>query len=99
MNVSSLEPRRREFERVTDFLSELLGGAFLRKDNNVTPLVHLEAVMVGIGRVYRAGKTPIRPEGDWMSDEEMLKYVRAGTNARRSVIGRLDRAEEIFLGL
>ncbi|MDG4791048.1 DUF262 domain-containing protein [Micromonospora sp. WMMD1102] len=95
-NITDTEARRQEFHKCVDFLGAIVNGPFLRSGTKVTPLNHLEAVLVGIARVFRAGKVPIRPEGDWLNDPEMLEFVRTGTNARRSVIGRVNRAEELF---
>ncbi|MEV6375795.1 DUF262 domain-containing protein [Micromonospora musae] len=98
MNPPDIEKRRRDFLESVDFLYSVNPRPFLRAGTYVTPIVHLEAALVGIGRVIRAGKAPARPPADWLADSLLLGFVQKGTNAKKSVVGRMSRAEEIFLG-
>ncbi|GAA1388908.1 DUF262 domain-containing protein [Catellatospora chokoriensis] len=97
LNPSDLEEKRQLFMKVISFLDGLFGGEpFLRENTKVTPLNQLEAVLIGLGRIYRSGREPITPSAGWLDDEVLLSFSKAGTNTKKSLVGRVTRAEEIF---
>lgn len=90
---------RSSFVDVVTFLSDALKGKpFLRSGTAVTPINQFEAVLVGIGRVLRAGRNPVTPSGDWLNDSELVRFSTKGTNTRTMLNGRIDRAEKLFSG-
>jgi hypothetical protein len=96
---TDLEPYRTIFIDTVTFLSRVLDGRpFLRRGTSVTPLNQLEGVMVGIGRVFRSGRQPIAPAGDWFNDVELVRFSTKGTNTRTQLNGRVGRAEKLFSG-
>lgn len=87
----------REFKEVVRALSKVLGGEpYLRKDYNVTPLVQLEATLVAVGELIEDGReiAPQRP--DWTDDTELKAASMGGTNTRRQLNARIDRAKELL---
>jgi hypothetical protein len=93
---SDTESYRNLFSQIVGFLAGVLSGPFLRKGTNTTPINQFEAVLVGIGRIYREGKVPQTPEGDWINDSELVKYSTKGTNSRSQLTGRIERAKKLF---
>lgn len=93
---SDLEPLRHLFVQVTEFLAGVLDGPFLRASTSTTPLNQFEAVLVGIARIFREGKTPRQPEDGWINDPELIRFSTKGTNSRPSLIGRISRAQSLF---
>ncbi|MEU6745964.1 DUF262 domain-containing protein [Spirillospora sp. NPDC046719] len=96
MNDSRLDDERKLFTAVVDHLHSITQGAFLRPSVHITPLNQLEAVMVGIGLLLREEVTPVRPGEGWLSDPELLRYSTRATNTKAMLLGRINRAKEIF---
>ena len=96
LDPNDLEAKRQIFIRSVDFLANVLNGPFLREKTTVTPLNHFEAVLVGIARVIQAGKAPSIPPAGWVNDPTLLSFSTKGTNTRKSLLGRVGRAEELF---
>ena len=79
-------------------LSEALGGQpYLRTGYAVTPLVQFEASLVAAGMLHRAGEAP-SPAANWTDDEDLKSYSMGGTNTKRMLNQRIDRAAELLRG-
>lgn len=89
---------REAFERVCDFLGQIVDGPFLREKTYVTPLVQFEACTVAAGRLIAEGIEPTEPDGDWRNDAELVASSTKGTNTRSSLQRRIDRAKALFSG-
>ncbi len=89
---------RKIFESTFEFLANTLGGPFLRRNTNVTPLVQFEACAVGVAALIESGATPVEPSFDWINDEALVSASTGGTNTRSMLARRIDRAKEIFSG-
>lgn len=88
------------FDKTVAYLSRVFDGkAFLRRGVNVTPLNQLEAAMVAAAEIYLSGETPVENlHPNWTDDEELVKFSTKGTNAKKSLAGRIERAKAIFSG-
>ncbi|MET8631416.1 DUF262 domain-containing protein [Streptomyces sp. NPDC004680] len=93
---TDLEAYRRLFLRTVSFLLSVTGGEFRRAGVNTTPLNQFEAVLVGIGRIYREGKEPKVPSPGWEQDEQLVNASRVGTNSRPMLRRRVLRSQELF---
>lgn len=89
---------RKLFNDVVDGVLKITDGPLLRKGYGNTPLNQLEAVMVGAGRILRAGKKLKTPPSDWLNDPLLLKYSTKGTNTKPSFNARNSRAEKLLGG-
>lgn len=96
IDETDLAGDRRLFITATEFVSKVVGGPFLRERVTVTPLNQLEAVLVGVGRVIKAGKQPKAPPSGWENDETLVEASTKGTNSRSMLQQRILRAEELF---
>jgi len=92
------ERERALFESTFSFLAEAVGGPFLRSSTHVTPLVQFEACAVGAGELFQEDVTPIRPDGAWLEDSELVASSRAGSNTRSMLRRRITRAKQLFGG-
>jgi hypothetical protein len=86
------------FNEVVSQVYGIVNGPVLRKGYGVTPLNQLEAILVGAGRVIRAGKKVKAPKGDWLNDKDLVKFSTKGTNTRSAFLGRNERAEALLSG-
>lgn len=86
------------FDRTFAFLSDVVGGPFLRSTTAVTPLVQLEACAVAIADILESGAEPVHPGANWIEDEELVDASTGGSNTRSKLTRRLKRAREIFSG-
>ncbi|MEV8077409.1 DUF262 domain-containing protein [Streptomyces pseudogriseolus] len=93
---TGLEEDRRLFLRTVSFLRSVTGGEFRRAGVHTTPLNQFEAVLVGIGRIYREGKEPKAPSPGWEQDEQLVSASRVGTNSRTMLRRRVLRSQELF---
>jgi hypothetical protein len=84
------------FDSVIGFLRQIIAGEFLRPPANVTPQNQLEAVMVGIAEVLRSGNQLKAPEGDWLTDPQLVEASTGATNTRTKLNRRIDRARQLF---
>jgi hypothetical protein len=89
---------RKLFTDVVNRVGEIVKGPVLRKGYGVTPLNQLEAILVGAGRLVRAGKKVRAPQGNWLNDKELVRFSTKGTNTRAAFVGRNRRAEDLFSG-
>lgn len=97
-NETDITPYRELFTKVADYLASINPGPILRRRTNWTPVNQIEALMVGVGRIFARGGEPVTPQGDWLNDEELERYSKQGTNTRTNFHGRIDRAEKLFSG-
>jgi hypothetical protein len=96
---SDLEKERALFLQSVRFLRETIGdGPFKRDRVSTTPLNQLEAVLVGIAKVYAEGKTPVAPIEGWQNDPDLVEASTKGTNSRSMLTKRVNRAKDLFLG-
>jgi hypothetical protein len=92
------DAERRLFLATMQHLAEVVGGHFLRRNTNVTPLVQFEACAVAVGELVAAG-TPVGSPGmDWLNDEELVSASTGGTNTRSMLKRRIDRAKALLGG-
>ena len=92
-----LEAKRRKFANVAEQIAAITDGQpFKRPGYGPTPLVELEAVLVGAAEVLDEGdEIGVPPEG-WESDEELVRASTRGTNTRAMLQARIDRAKELL---
>jgi hypothetical protein len=96
---TNLDEYRAIFLQTVEFLAGVLAGRpFVRRGTSVTPLNELEAVMVGVGQIFRSGERPVEPAGDWLNDPELVRFSTKGTNTRPQLNGRINRAVKLFGG-
>jgi hypothetical protein len=93
-----IESLQELFERTVNKLYKITGGAVLRSGYNVTPINQLEAILVAVGELLREEKRIRRPPADWLDDEELIRYSTKGTNTRRYLNGRIERAKALLAG-
>lgn len=93
---TKLEPDRKLFLNVVEYLHSIIKGPFLRTGVNVTPVNQFEGVLIGVGRIFRSGKTPKTPPAGWQDDDALVGYSTRGTNTRPKLRGRITRSEELF---
>ncbi|PWW65468.1 uncharacterized protein DUF262 [Actinokineospora spheciospongiae] len=96
MQDTNLAEDRALFNDVAAFVSEVVDGPFLRARVNVTPVNQLEAVLIGVGRLIRAGRKLKAPKSGWENDPELVEASTKGTNSRSMLMKRVGRVEEIF---
>lgn len=97
-NDSDLTADRDLFGRSVSFLRATLDGPFKRDRVSTTPLNQLEAVLIGISLIYRAGKSPVRPPDGWQNDDVLVQASTKGTNSRSMLTRRVTRAQQLFSG-
>lgn len=87
----------REFQAVVQTLSDVLGGEpYLRSDYNVTPLVQLEATLVAIGELLDEGNAVAPKNPRWMDDADLKAASMGGTNTKKQLAARIDRAKALL---
>lgn len=91
-----IEERRELFQEVVKRVTAAAGAPFLRGDYHSTPLNQLEAVLVGAGRLLRAGKSIRSSAPEITEDAKLKKASKAGTNTGPRFRERITRAEEIL---
>ncbi|WP_345415639.1 DUF262 domain-containing protein [Pseudonocardia xishanensis] len=98
-NHTDLTAERELFLRSVRFLREVVGtGPFKRERVSTTPLNQLEAVLIGIAKVYSSGATPVRPASGWENDKVLVDASTKGTNSRSMLTKRVGRARDLFSG-
>lgn len=87
------------FKKSATFLYSATEGApFLRNGATITPTVQLEACLVGAARIIEQGKVPVVTDDGWLNDPKLLEFSRGGSNTKRLLQKRIDRAVELFGG-
>jgi len=86
------------FKAVVKELRRVIGGAILRKNVNWTPINLAEGVLVGAAELVKSGTVRFKPKKNWLSDKALTTYSTKGTNTRRYLNGRIDRARELLTG-
>lgn len=89
---------RKLFTDVVDRVYDIVKGPVLREGYAVTPLNQVEAILVGAGRLVKAGKKLKAPPDNWLNDKELVKFSTKGTNTKRAFLGRNKRAEDLLAG-
>lgn len=86
------------FRTAVAYLLEATGGQpLLRSSTSVTPLVQLEACLVGLGRLIENGaKQVVIPAQGWQEDAELVEASTGATNTRSKLTRRIARAEALF---
>ncbi len=93
---AELKKKRELFNVVAERIFEISGGPFQRPGYGPTPLVQLEAVMVGAAEVLaERGEIGTPPDG-WESDEVLVGASTGGTNTRAMLRTRIDRAKALL---
>lgn len=72
-------------------------GPILKKNYSVTPLNLAEAALVGALMLHRK-KVKLKPIDGWLADKHLLKFSTKGTNTKRMLLGRINRAQELLAG-
>jgi hypothetical protein len=86
-----------EFKAVISELARVLdGGHYVRSDYSVTPLVQFEATLVAIGELLDAGESIGKPAPNWTDDDELRAASMGGTNTRKQLEARIDRAKTLL---
>ncbi len=93
-----IDQLRKLFNNVVDGILKITAGPLLRKGYGNTPLNQLEAVMVGAGRILKAGKKLKTPPTGWLNDTELVRQSTKGTNTKTSFDARNSRAENLLGG-
>ena len=93
-----IEQSRKLFNSVVDSILKITKGPLLRKGYGNTPLNQLEAVLVGAGKILKAGKKLQMPPLEWLNDVELIKASTKGTNTKSSFDARNTRAEKLLGG-
>lgn len=87
----------KEFVSVLRKLSKVQVGPILKQNYSVTPLNLAEAVFIGALELSRE-KKKLEPLQGWIADKSLLRFSTGGTNTKKYLIGRIDRAKELLLG-
>lgn len=81
---------------VAHLLAATNDGPLLRASTGVTPLVQLEACLVGIGSLISEGQAVTTPVADWQEDPELVDSSTGGSNTRSKLQRRIARAKVLF---
>lgn len=92
-----MSTNRALFRGVTEQLSALTGGPFVRKGYPNTPLNQLESAMVAVGEILLEKGSISPPTGAWRDDPDWLQSSTKGTNTRSMLRRRIDRAKQLLL--
>ena len=55
-------------------------------------------MLLGAAELIRAGTTKFKPKSNWLNDATLTTYSTKGTNTRKYLNGRIDRARELLSG-
>jgi uncharacterized protein with ParB-like and HNH nuclease domain len=88
---------RAEFASLLRKFLKIHSGAILKDNYSVTPLNLAEGVLVGALELSRK-KVKLTPVAGWLKDKQLLKFSTGGTNTKKSLLGRIDRAKELLQG-
>lgn len=95
--MASVAVMRSEFESVVRKFSKIHKGAILKENYSVTPLNLAEGVLIAALELSRQRKKLV-PKPGWLKDRKLLAFSTGGTNTKKSLFGRIDRARELLLG-
>ncbi|QJD66446.1 DUF262 domain-containing protein [Xanthomonas campestris pv. badrii] len=96
-SLDSVGAMRTEFSTLIKRFSKIHPGAILKENYSVTPLNLAEGVLVGALELSRK-KVKLSPVEGWLRDRQLLKLSTGGTNTKKSLHGRIDRAKELLQG-
>ncbi|BCY05403.1 DUF262 domain-containing protein [Actinoplanes sp. L3-i22] len=83
---------------VSSLLEATGGGPLLRTATAVTPLVQLEACLVGIAELLTDGVDVTIPPSGWQDDAALVTASTGGSNTRTKLEARINRAKVLFSG-
>lgn len=86
-----------EFKSVLKNVGKVHSSPILKENYSVTPLNLAEAIFVAALELSRS-KTKLVPKPGWLKDKTLLKFSTGGTNTKKSLLGRIDRAKELLSG-
>ena len=95
--MPSVSLMRAEFGSLMRKFLKIHKGAILKENYSVTPLNLAEGVLIAALELSRQRKKLI-PKAGWLKDAQLLKFSTGGTNTKKSLFGRIDRARELLLG-
>lgn len=95
--VNIVAEMQTEFGSVIRKISKVQDGPILKANYPVTPLNLAEAVFVAALQMHR-GKKKLAPKENWLKDKTLLQFSTGGTNTKKSLAGRIDRAIELLSG-
>ncbi|SBV35636.1 conserved hypothetical protein [uncultured Stenotrophomonas sp.] len=86
-----------EFDAMVRKFAKVNAGPILKKNYGVTPLNLAEAALAGALLLHRE-KGKFKPLDGWLSDKQLLKFSTGGTNTKKMLRGRVERAKELLAG-
>ena len=84
------------FRSAVQHLAALIGGPLLRANWPITPLNQFEGVLVGAADVLAEHGRLGTPPSGWLEDEELLSFSQKGTNTKKMLNGRINRARTLL---
>jgi Protein of unknown function DUF262 len=95
-NEEELSAKRELFQAVAEKVYEITKGPFKRPGYGPTPLVQLEAILIGAAEILKEGEEIATPSDGWESDSVLVDASTGGTNTRAMLRTRIDRAKELL---
>jgi hypothetical protein len=86
-----------EFDATIKMFAKVSSGPILKQNYGVTPLNLAEAALAGALLLYRE-KGKLQPLDGWLKDKHLLKFSTGGTNTKKMLQGRINRARELLSG-
>ncbi|RYD14766.1 MAG: DUF262 domain-containing protein [Lysobacteraceae bacterium] len=86
-----------EFDVTIRKFAKVNTGPILKQNYGVTPLNLAEAALAGALLLHRE-KRKFQPANNWLRDKHLLKFSTGGTNTKRMLQGRIDRAKQLLGG-
>ncbi|HSZ15372.1 MAG TPA: DUF262 domain-containing protein [Solirubrobacteraceae bacterium] len=95
-DTTTFPAKRTLFMQVAERIYAITGGPFRRSGYGPTPLVELEAILVGAAEILTEGKEIVTPPKGWQSDKALVVASTGGTNTRTMLRSRIGRAKELL---
>lgn len=86
-----------DFDAMIKAFAKVNVGPILKQNYGVTPLNLAEAALAGALLLHRE-KVRFQPLNGWLRDKQLLKFSTGGTNTKRMLQGRINRAKELLSG-
>jgi hypothetical protein len=96
-SVDKVSKMQSEFDSVLKKFSKVNVGPILKANYHVTPLNLAEAAFVAALQLHRS-KVKLQPKSNWLRDGELLRFSTGGTNTKKYLTGRIERARELLSG-